>query len=50
MPAARLLIVERTDFILVSVTDMQRSKRLSEETLALRPVDERGLRRKAGAA
>jgi catechol 2,3-dioxygenase-like lactoylglutathione lyase family enzyme len=36
------LIVERTDFISVPVTDMQRSRRFYGETLGLAPVDERG--------
>jgi catechol 2,3-dioxygenase-like lactoylglutathione lyase family enzyme len=36
------LIVERTDFIAVPVTDMERSKRFYGETLGLPAVDERG--------
>jgi catechol 2,3-dioxygenase-like lactoylglutathione lyase family enzyme len=36
------LIVERTDFISVPVTDMERSKRFYRDTLGLDPVDERG--------
>jgi catechol 2,3-dioxygenase-like lactoylglutathione lyase family enzyme len=34
--------VERTDFISVPVTDMERSKRFYRDTLGLEPVDERG--------
>ena len=36
------MIVERTDFIAVPVTDMERSKRFYGETLGLPAVDERG--------
>jgi catechol 2,3-dioxygenase-like lactoylglutathione lyase family enzyme len=36
------LIVERTDFISVPVTDMERSKRFYRDTLGLAPVDQRG--------
>jgi len=36
------LIVERTDFISVPVTDMDRAKRFYEETLGLPRVSERG--------
>jgi len=36
------LIVERTDFISVPVTDMERSKSFYRETLGLQPVHERG--------
>jgi catechol 2,3-dioxygenase-like lactoylglutathione lyase family enzyme len=36
------LIVERTDFISVPVTDVERSKQFYGETLGLEPVDERG--------
>jgi catechol 2,3-dioxygenase-like lactoylglutathione lyase family enzyme len=36
------LIVQRTDFISVPVTDMQRSRVFYGETLGLPPVDERG--------
>jgi catechol 2,3-dioxygenase-like lactoylglutathione lyase family enzyme len=36
------LIVERTDFISVPVTDMERSKRFYGETLGLEVVDPRG--------
>ena len=36
------MIVERTDFIAVPVTDMERSKRFYSETLGLPAVDERG--------
>jgi len=36
------LIVERTDFIAVPVTDMERSKRFYGETLGLPAVDEPG--------
>ena len=36
--AARRLIVERTDFISVPVTDMERSKQFYGETLGLEPV------------
>ena len=36
------MIVERTDFISVPVTDMERSRAFYQETLGLPPVDERG--------
>jgi catechol 2,3-dioxygenase-like lactoylglutathione lyase family enzyme len=36
------LIVERTDFVSVPVTDMERSKAFYRETLGLEPIDERG--------
>jgi len=36
------VIVERTDFISVPVTDMERSRAFYQETLGLPPVDERG--------
>ena len=36
------MIVERTDFISVPVTDMDRAKRFYEETLGLPRVSERG--------
>lgn len=36
------MIVERTDFISVPVTDMERSKSFYRETLGLHPIDERG--------
>jgi catechol 2,3-dioxygenase-like lactoylglutathione lyase family enzyme len=36
------LIVERTDFISVPATDLERSKRFYRETLGLPPVDEGG--------
>ena len=36
------MIVERTDFISVPVTDMERSKSFYRDTLGLDPVDERG--------
>jgi catechol 2,3-dioxygenase-like lactoylglutathione lyase family enzyme len=36
------VIVERTDFIALPVTDMERSKRFYRDTLGLEPVDERG--------
>jgi catechol 2,3-dioxygenase-like lactoylglutathione lyase family enzyme len=36
------LIVERTDFVSVPVTDMERSKSFYRDTLGLEPVDERG--------
>jgi catechol 2,3-dioxygenase-like lactoylglutathione lyase family enzyme len=36
------LIVERTDFISVPVTDMERSKSFYRDTLGLPPVDEGG--------
>jgi catechol 2,3-dioxygenase-like lactoylglutathione lyase family enzyme len=36
------LIVERTDFISVPVTDMERSRSFYRDTLGLPPVDERG--------
>jgi catechol 2,3-dioxygenase-like lactoylglutathione lyase family enzyme len=36
------LIVERTDFVSVPVTDMERSKTFYRDTLGLEPVDERG--------
>jgi catechol 2,3-dioxygenase-like lactoylglutathione lyase family enzyme len=36
------LIVERTDFISVPVTDMERAKRFYEETLGLPRISERG--------
>jgi catechol 2,3-dioxygenase-like lactoylglutathione lyase family enzyme len=36
------LIVERTDFVSVPVTDMERSKSFYRDTLGLDPVDERG--------
>ena len=36
------MIVERTDFIAVPVTDMERSKRFYGETLGLPALDERG--------
>ncbi len=36
------MIVERTDFISVPVTDMERSKAFYGGTLSLPPVDERG--------
>ena len=36
------MIVERTDFISVPVTDMERSKRFYGETLGLEQVDDRG--------
>ena len=36
------MIVERTDFIALPVTDMERSKRFYRDTLGLVPVDERG--------
>jgi len=36
------LIVERTDFISVPVTDMERSKSFYRDTLGLQPVHERG--------
>jgi catechol 2,3-dioxygenase-like lactoylglutathione lyase family enzyme len=36
------LIVERTDFISVPVTDMERAKRFYEDTLGLPRISERG--------
>jgi catechol 2,3-dioxygenase-like lactoylglutathione lyase family enzyme len=36
------LIVERTDFITVPVTDMQRSREFYEQTLGLRNISEAG--------
>ncbi len=36
------MIVERTDFISVPVTDMERAKAFYRDTLGLHPVDERG--------
>jgi catechol 2,3-dioxygenase-like lactoylglutathione lyase family enzyme len=36
------LIVERTDFVSVPVTDMERSKQFDGETLGLPPVSESG--------
>jgi catechol 2,3-dioxygenase-like lactoylglutathione lyase family enzyme len=36
------LIVERTDFIAMPVTDMERAKAFYRDTLGLQPVDERG--------
>ena len=36
------MIVERTDFISVPVTDMERSKRFYGETLGLAQIDDRG--------
>jgi catechol 2,3-dioxygenase-like lactoylglutathione lyase family enzyme len=36
------VIVERTDFISLPVTDMERSKSFYRDTLGLVPVDERG--------
>ena len=36
------MIVERTDFISVPVTDMERSKTFYRDTLGLTPIDERG--------
>ena len=36
------MIVERTDFISVPVTDMERAKRFYEETLGLPRISERG--------
>lgn len=36
------MIVERTDFISVPVTDMERAKTFYRDTLGLSPVDERG--------
>ena len=36
------MIVERTDFISVPVTDMERSKRFYRDTLGLEQVDDRG--------
>jgi len=35
------LIVERTDFVSVPVTDMERSKRFYRDTLGLEQVDDR---------
>jgi catechol 2,3-dioxygenase-like lactoylglutathione lyase family enzyme len=36
------MIVERTDFVSVPVTDMERAKTFYRDTLGLTPVDERG--------
>ena len=36
------MIVERTDFVSVPVTDMERSRVFYRDTLGLEPVDERG--------
>jgi catechol 2,3-dioxygenase-like lactoylglutathione lyase family enzyme len=36
------MIVERTDFVSVPVTDMERAKIFYRDTLGLTPVDERG--------
>ncbi len=36
------MIVERTDFIALPVTDMERAKGFYRDTLGLDPVDERG--------
>jgi catechol 2,3-dioxygenase-like lactoylglutathione lyase family enzyme len=36
------LIVERTDFVAMPVTDMERAKAFYRDTLGLQPVDERG--------
>jgi catechol 2,3-dioxygenase-like lactoylglutathione lyase family enzyme len=36
------LIVERTDFVSVPVTDMERSKRFYRDTLGLEQIDDRG--------